>query len=214
LVTHDKKLAQKLLEKSVLQDSENQYAYYLLGRVNFVLGNFFQSELSFKKSIALDPEHEQSYYGLGLTYGYMGKAYYTSAADNFKKYIELANQKASSGKVIPGRWAGYNDLAWIYFQMGEVDKCSEAALAGLKLVENPWLNNMAGICLMNEGKYPEAKVHLERALGGMNLVTGESFGQAYTGDDPRWYLTGRNSMEKTIEENLELINKKLLTDKK
>jgi hypothetical protein len=59
---------------------------------------------------------------------------------------------------------------------------------------------------MGQEKKVEAKTALENALFYLGSISPESWGEAYTGDNSKFYKQGRNQMQKTIVDNLENLN--------
>jgi tetratricopeptide (TPR) repeat protein len=203
LELHNLSLAELSLEKSIYFNDKDSEAYFLLGRIYFVENNLSKSEYSFKKALELDPEMEQAHYGLGLTYGYMNAL--PPAAASFQKYLDLCKEKVDSGeyKNYPsGHWAGYNDLAWIYFLQGDFEKAEKVTAEALRKYNNPWLFNMMGAILLNQGKKKEAEIYFLRAKEYAKNMTWQDFGEAYTGDTKDWQKKGFASMKAIIEENL------------
>ena len=211
-------------EKMFLQFHKNDYAikileylpekkrdfqtYFLLGRLYFVTNNLPDSIQNYSKSIAINPDFKENYYGRGLAFGFASPVFYSDAEDNFKKYIEIDNQNfIETGKHAYGAWAGYNDLAWIYFMEGNFDDSINTAEAGLKIGYNsPWLLNMLGTSLLAQQKCGEAKKYLDQAKKEMEKISVGQFGEAYSGDSPDFWIQGKEQMQKTINENLQLCN--------
>ena len=51
-------------------------------------------------------------------------------------------------------------------------------------------------------KYPEAEIVLEKALFYMKEINPAEWGEAYSGDNSKFYKKGRDQMLDTIRENL------------
>lgn len=102
-------------------------------------------------------------------------------------------------------WAGYNDLAWLYFQLGDYEKTLSVSESGLQnSSDNAWLLNMHGLALHNLGRSEEAKEYFDRAKKRVDTLTPEDWGRAYPGNDPAIYAEGLARMREAIEHNLSL----------
>lgn len=203
LEIHNVPLARFSLEQSAYINNKNPETYFLLGRIYFVQGDLKKSVEAYSQAKNIYPDNEQIYYGLGLTYGYMNDL--NSAAKNFQKYLDIIEDKKLTGeyKQYPsGHWAGYNDLAWIYFLQGDYKKAEEVTKVALNKYNNPWLLNMMGSILLNQGRNREAKVYFERAKEYAKNLTWEDFGEAYSGDNKDWQEKGFSNMKQIIDENI------------
>lgn len=179
-------------------DPSHQYTHYQLARIYFILGNQNAAFGYINKEIELYPDYTRSYYVRGLINGYSKN--FDAAVIDFKTFL----------KSKPESWAGNNDLAWIYFAKGDFENAAKTAKEGLKIApKNPWLNNSAGVALMNLGEYSEAKKYLLTAKESANFITSNMWGAAYPGNDPEIYGQGLDSMRQSIDENLKLIEEKL-----
>lgn len=210
LVLHKNDFAVKLLEISKSKNPNDFETYFLLGRVYFIKGQLFESLISFNKAIELNPGYKESYYGRGLTYGFASPIYYPKAILDFQKYIEIDNlESQKSGQHAYGAWAGYNDLAWIYYMSGDFINAEETAKKGLILGgdDNPWLGNTLGAALVELDRCKEAITYLENAKKSLAKISVQDFGEAYSGDSPGLWSDGKNQMQNTIEENLVICKK-------
>lgn len=177
---------------------EPQYkeAHYQYGRVLFINGRFVSALEEIKTVISLDPEFEKAYYMYGLINGYAGNM--KQAEYGFSEFIKRNDTN----------WAGYNDLAWIYFKQGDYEKTSVTAKKGLEYSPaNPWLNNIYGTALLNLNRKDEAKVAFELALKQSETLTPENWGRSYPGNDPAIYATGLKETRSVIRHNLALLEK-------
>lgn len=204
---HKNELAAKILNKSSRLNPDDFYTYFLLGRISFVEGKLSESISYYNRAINLNNSHKESYYGRGLSYGFSGPYFSMEAERDFKKYIEIDNYETKeSGHHGFGAWAGYNDLAWVYFTRGDFTTAESTSKEGLKISENPWLLNMAGVSLFAQNKCDEGKLYLEAASKKSASTSVIEFGEAYSGDDQRWWINGKKEMDQVIKENLALCN--------
>lgn len=171
------------------------YAHYQLSRTYFIQGNLDLALTEAKKEIELYPENTRTYYILALTYGYLHQE--SLAIESFSTFIE-ANPKS---------WAARNDKAWLQFRVGDID----GALVTIEPVThdttNPWVQNTYGTLLMNKKEYLRAKQAYLYAKKTTDVMTEQSWGSAYPGNDPRIYATGLNAMRASIQSNLTLLEK-------
>lgn len=200
---HFPNVAERILTNSV---QKNYYTYYLLGRINFVQNDLTESIAYFNKTINENPTFKEGYYGRGLAYGFYSPIFLPDAAVDFQKYIDIDEEEFSKdGYHAYGAWAAYNDLAWIFFLQGEFIKAEETARKGLKISgTNPWLFNMLAVSLIEQSRCNEAKLYLELADKSASSISVKEFGEAYSGDSPIFWEKGRESMLKTIKDNIKL----------
>lgn len=175
-------------------DPENRDAHYQLARIHFLESDFPQAIEHIDQTLALDPEFSKAYYMKGLILGYRGSL--IEAIGYFEHFIEL----------VPDNWAGYNDLAWIHFQLGRYEKTLAVAEAGLaQSPENPWLLNMRGLALLNLDRPAEAAEAFAHARVRADEMQPENWGQSYPGNDPKIYAEGLERMREAIGHNLDLV---------
>ena len=117
------------------------------------------------------------------------------AIDAFSKYID----------AYPESWAGRNDKAWLEFRLGDIDGALETIKPVANIIGNPWIQNTYGTLLMNKKRYKEAKEAFTYSQNTVRVMTEESWGSAYPGNDPRIYSTGLQAMKSSIENNLKLL---------
>lgn len=196
------KLSQIMFEHSAyntLFKRSPEYAHYQLSRTYFIQGDLSEALFEVKKEIELYPNNTSSYYILGLTYAYMNEE--KLAIDAFTKFIDTH----------PDTWAGRNDKAWLQFRLGDVD----GALKTMEKVAtthlaNVWVQNTQCALLMNKKRYADAKVACERAGDLASSMTEDDWGFAYPGNDPRMYGTGLRAMKMSVEENLKILEQKIV----
>jgi tetratricopeptide (TPR) repeat protein len=169
-------------------------ARYQLARVFFIRGSLKRALIEINKELETYPDNQRSYYIRGLINGYDKRL--TEAAADFKKFIAWK----------PDTWAGYNDLAWIYFEKGDFASVRDTARAGLaNNPDNPWLLNSLGVALLNLQDKGGAKEAFTKALTLLNSMTEESWGRAYPGNDPADHADGFAAMREFIQQNLKLL---------
>lgn len=170
---------------------------YQLVRIDFLRGNFPEALEKANEIAAQYPEFKRVHYLRGLIHGYAGDL--DAAAADFRAFLEWD----------PKSWAGHNDLAWVYFKTGQYRRVEEAARAGLAWnPENPWLLTSLGVALLNQQKNDGARIALEGAQKAAELLTVADWHRAYPGNDPLWAQNGLDSMRRTIQVNLALVEQR------
>lgn len=177
------------------------YAHYNLARISFVEGSLIESISEANQEEHYYPKNYVVYYIRALSYGFL--SHEDKGIHDLEFYL----------KQYPDSWPARNDLAWLYFRVGNLDKAYETILPATTMFKGtPWVEVMYGSILLNQKHYKEAKEAFLRAERTVNVMTSEDWGRAYPGNDPRIYGDGLISMKKMIEENLKLVDEKLSTD--
>jgi tetratricopeptide (TPR) repeat protein len=191
--TYNLPKAKKYFLKAVKKDERVRDAWHQLARISFLEGNYPEALFYINNQIYFHGRGLMSaYYMRGLIYGYAGK--YKEAQENFIIFLGW-DQK---------NWAAHNDLAWAYFQGGRYEEAYVIAQRGLAFnPENPWLLNMAGVALLNQGKKKEAQPLFETALTNMKTLTPAAWVRAYPGNSPAIAEQGLAETIQAIEKNLE-----------
>lgn len=185
-------LAQRMYESVLRKDKNFHGANYQLGRVYFIKGDFSGAWFFIEREIKNNPEFSKSYYMRGLIFGYVN--YLESAETDFLKFLSYK----------PDSWAGWNDLAWVYFKKGDFRLMEGASRTGLLYNKNnPWLLNSLALALYNEGRNTEATEQFEESLKGFEKIGRSGWGKAYPGNDPKIYGEGYRETLETVKSNLE-----------
>ncbi len=193
---YDIKKAESAYTRAIELHPDFLEAHFQLGRIHFISGRFESARIEMDTVLRIDPEFKRAYYMQGLISGYRGD--YESAIWGFSEFIKRDSFN----------WAGYNDLAWIYFKLGEYEKTRDTAAAGLRQAHgNPWLNNIYGTALLNLGEKEAARKALETALLASEHMSPTDWGRAYPGNDPALYAAGLEETRSVIRHNLGLLDK-------
>ena len=185
--------AEKYYQKAREINPELARLNYQIARLHFIKGNFYEAIWSINKELQFYPDYPRSYYVRGLIYGYQGNL--DKSIEDFKKFLEWK----------PESWAWRNDLAWVYFQKGDIEAVEREARLGLDYnPDNPWLSNIYGVALLNMGRKEEAKKALQSSLYNFERIGQKGWGAAYPGNDPRIYKKGYEETLSAIKENLAL----------
>jgi len=202
--TYNIPCAKAAYEKAIdLAPEESALAYYQLGRINFLDGNFAAALENFDKRLSFEADDLASvYYMIGLTYGYRArdtgsKADWIEAERYFEQFLSLE----------PTSPWGATDLAWVLFSQGKFEEMKpvlEKAL--MHYPDHPWVHNMYGLAILNTSSKTEAREHFQRALDGSELLTLEQWGNAYPGNNPLYYYHGLSEMREIMRYNLGLAN--------
>lgn len=180
-------------EKSAALDPGFAPAHFQLARIAFLEGDFTAAREHIARVRAIAADYPRIDYLEGLVLGYQG--HILDAAEAFERFVA----------AYPATWAGYNDLAWLYFRIGLYDKVLDASARGLaNAPDNAWLLNMHGLALLNLGRKSEAAGYFERARDAAAHMTARDWGVAYPGNDPTMYADGLERMREAIAHNLAL----------
>ncbi len=192
--TYDVKKAEVAYIRAIEIRPDFLEAHYQLGRIHFINGKFTSALTEIAIVLRIDPNFKKAYYMHGLINGYKGDL--DAAIWGFSEFIKRDDFN----------WAGYNDLAWIYFKKGDYQKMKEAAEKGLTHAErNPWLNNIYGTALMNLGEKEAAKTAFRIALEESEKMTPVDWGKSYPGNNPQIYSRGLEETRSVIKYNLSLL---------
>ncbi|MFH1781028.1 MAG: tetratricopeptide repeat protein [Patescibacteria group bacterium] len=165
--------AEKFYKYSLLFNHGNYAAYYQLARIDLVNNNLEEALLKIDKSLVLNPAEKRAFYVRGLANGYLKN--FKEAENDFKEFIEFS----------PREWAGYNDLAWIYYQKEDYAKTKETAERGLKVApDNPWLLNGAGVAYLGMGQFDKAEELFKKADEKAKDMNAQDYARAYPGNKP------------------------------
>lgn len=177
-----------------------RYAHHQLSRTYFIQGHLDSALSEAKKELETYPDDTATYYILGLTYGYMNRLY--EAIDSFSTYIETH----------PDTWAGRNDKAWLQFRLGDIDGALQTIepIAG-DFKYTVWVQNTYCALLINKKRFVDAEKACNYAKTAIEKMTENDWGHAYPGNDPRVYTTGLQAMRTSIEQNIELVHRRLGT---
>jgi tetratricopeptide (TPR) repeat protein len=166
-------------------------ANYQIGRTYFLVGDHALALMYLEEEERLRPTFGKVHYMKGLVYGYMKK--FDEAGREFRAFIAYDSFN----------WAGYNDLAWIYFSQGYYEDAEATAREGLaQAAGNPWLNNAIGVALLAQGRHTEAAPYFEEARSGFARMTPGEWGGAYPGNSPDEHAAGLAASLGAVERNL------------
>jgi len=194
---YDLEKAALYIEKAINLDATLPYAHYQQARIHFLHSRYKKALESVDMQIQINPDFSRSYYLRGLINGYDKNLH--AAAGDFSNFI----------KREPEEWAGYADLAWILFQLGDFEGVKERMEDILARTKNAWLLNAYGVALLNLNEYEGALIALLEAKDLASRMTPEMWGMAYVGNDPRIYDIGLHEMRRNIDENIESVNNAL-----
>ena len=189
--------AEKYFSQAIIIQPTFPEAHYQLSRIYFLNSNFDSALAEIITVLQLDNNNRKAYYMYGLISGYAGDL--DEAIYGFSEFIKRDSFN----------WAGYNDLAWIYFKKGDYIKTKEVAEKGLQHAQlNPWLNNIYGTALLNLGEKEEARRALAIALEESQKLNSTDWGKAYPGNNPQIYKEGLREMQAVVKHNLSLLDNK------
>ena len=194
---YDIETAERFYLKAIALDPKTPLAWYQLGRIAFLRGEFGKALYRLDREFEITGEEFPStHYTRGLVYGFIGER--GLAVDDFLSYL----------KTDPRGWYTYNDMAWLYFEAGEFQTVALLAERGLEYnPENPWLLMTLGVAKMNLGERERARELLARAGFAAQELTEEDWARAYPGNDPRVVPLGLQEFRDAVTSNLQLVHK-------
>jgi len=170
---YDLKKAEAFYRRALLFDSNFSSAHYQLARVYFVQNKLDAAKIEIDRALTASPGNTRSYYIRGLIDGHAKR--HDEAIADFEKFVEWA----------PKEWAGYNDLAWAYYENGNYEKARETAEKGLTVApDNAWLLNGLGVSLLALGEYDQSEEILAKAKEASEGMTPGKWRASYPGNDP------------------------------
>lgn len=193
---YDLALAERYFIEALQIDPNINWAWYNLGHLSFIRGDFASAIYRLNKQIELHGPHEAqgAYYIRALTYAFDQQ--YEKAIEDYHFFLSEVNPVSV--------WA-MNDLAWVYIMKEDFEAAYETAKRGLDIMpENPWLLTMAGVSLLNLNRNEEAVPYLEKAYERSLTLTESDWGRAYPNNDPAIRGESLAFMRETIRKNLEL----------
>ncbi len=191
---YDTGRAEKLFDMALKIDPQADAAYYQLARIHLVGNKLDLARVEIDESLAINPENLRAFYIRGLIDGYDQK--YPDAISDFQKFVAWA----------PTEWAGYNDLAWVYYLNKDYEKTRETAQAGLDKAgqDNPWLLNGLGVAYVNLKQPQEAQKFFDQAKNLAADLTPQKWASAYPGNDPSRADFNLNKFRIDVNSNLQL----------
>ncbi len=179
-------LAEKLLEKVVLEKPYLHYVYNVLGSVYERKGKYKAAIEVFNKAIELRPDNSEAYNNLGVAYknsGEIEKAYTILqkalhiARNKVDIYYNLGNlhrDKSEYPQAIkyykqalelnPQYILAYNNLGAVLEKLGRYDEAVKVYQQGLQIdINHPSLHYNLGVIFKQKGLYKQAKDEFEYA---------------------------------------------------
>lgn len=199
---YDLTCARKAYERAVSIDVRGYpTAWYQMGRIDFLHEEYNGALIKLAKQQELFGDDVPNvHYMFGLTYGYSasreGNAYkWNRAEEGFTRFLDF----------FPENPWGRTDLAWILFSQGKFHEMKPVLEKGLEThPRHPWLLNMYGLALLNTGERERAHEYFIQSFAEAELLTPESWGASYPGNDPKIWETGLREMQRSIAHNIEI----------
>ena len=150
--TGKRELASQELEQALKLDKFNASAYAAQGNLLFREGRNAEAEPLLQKAVSLAPEDWGILVDLGGYYDELGK--YDQAIEQYRKAVEVA----------PDNPRAHNNLAFVYRLQGRHPEAEAEYREAVVLDPTSGHYRNLGQVLLEEGKYSEAKLMLERAV--------------------------------------------------
>lgn len=189
---YDLFMAKAYYARSLVLNPEEEFVHYQLARIAFIERRTSDALRFLDEEEKIQPDLARIYYVRGLVYGYD------------KQFDQAESALTEFVRREPREWAGYLDLGWIYFQQGKYREMKDIVDQALRFSGNAWLYNAEGLAKMNLGDNAGAVTAFQKAKEMADRMTGNEWGIAYTGNDPRVYERGVEEMRKSINENIGL----------
>jgi tetratricopeptide (TPR) repeat protein len=165
--------AEKLYRAALFVEPKLPNTHYQLARIYFVEEKFPKALDEISAELALNPDNQRSFYIKGLIDGYAGNS--DKAVEDFQKFVLSS----------PNQWAGYNDLAWVYFGKGDWENAKKTLLGALeKFPDNAWLLNGLSVVYSKTNETELADEYSKKATAAANKLTVKDYAMAYPGNDP------------------------------
>jgi tetratricopeptide (TPR) repeat protein len=179
-------LAEKLLEKVVLEKPHLHHVYNVLGSIYERKGKYKAAIEVFNKAIELKPDSSEAYNNLGVAYknaGERGKAYTILqkalhvARNKVDIYYNLGNLHRDKGEYTqainyykqalelnPQYILAYNNLGTVLEKLERYDEAVKVYQQGLQIdINHPSLHYNLGVIFKQKGLYKQAKDEFEYA---------------------------------------------------
>jgi len=190
---YDLEKAVKWYNAALFVDHNYSAARYQLARVFFVQNKLQEAKSEIDKAITVNSGSKKAYYIRGLINGYSGS--YQEAIADFSQVVKMS----------PEAWAGYNDLAWVYYENKDYENAKATLEKGLEVEsENPWLLNGLGAALLAQKKYSEAEDVLGKADQAAKKLNVREWKMAYPGNDPASAEWDLGAFKTSIQSNRRL----------
>ncbi len=180
-------MAERLLEKIVLEKPHLPNVYNILGSVYERKGKYKDAIKAFHKAIELRPDNGEAYNNLGVAYKNSGdtdKAYSILqkalhvTRSKVDIYYNLGNLYRDKGEyehalqhyrqaltLDPGYILAYNNMGTVLEKLGRFDEAVRAYRQGLQVdINHPRLHYNLGVIFKRKGLYKQAKDEFEYAL--------------------------------------------------
>jgi len=190
---HSIEEARDLNEKALSMEPSNEGALYSLSRIYYILGEHDKSLEAIAAYKEAHPDKKRIHYIAGLSNAYSNNL--KQAKVEFETFID-------SGL---STWPGYLDLAWVHFQLGELDEAKVVLENGIeKFGHNVWLDTSLGGVQVALGEMVDAQEVLENAAELAKTVTTEEWHSNFSFNNPAQSAQEIEQMKVTIAFNLAL----------
>jgi|GEM_PF-6394521 len=189
--------ANRLYDQVIAIDPTIAWPWYQKGRIAFLYKDYEQSLWYLEKFQTLaDRPRPRAMYLKGVVQGFAGDT--EAALVSLKEYYAIDQES----------WYIYNNLAWVYFQLGQFNDMNEISATGVALhPENAWLLMNRSLALYNLGEVEQAKKYINRSYNEAIKLTEANWSATYPGNDPLIAQMGLDELLSIVEANKNLINK-------
>jgi len=195
-VAYDINRAERLYKQVHSIDPTVAWVWYQKGRIAFLRSEYEKSLEYLQIYQDMTPEVKpKALYLQGVVQGFAGRP--NVALQTLKTYYEYDNTS----------WYIYNNLAWVYFQLGQFDDMNIISATGLEMhPDNPWLLMNRSLALYNLGKVEQAKTFINQSYEQAVQLSQSDWSTTYPGNDPAIASMGLTEFLSVVEANRSLIN--------
>lgn len=164
--------ALKAIRKVTQLDPDDPVYFFLLGYLQRCLQHWREAEEAYIKAIRLQTDFSGAYQYLALLYVELGRLKKAQQDEYFKKAVATFEELI---KIYPKAADAYCNIGYVYEQLAERGKASEAYAQAVKVV-SPDIVSLTelGTSLLNAKRYSEARQVFAKAVEKMEDRTTES----------------------------------------
>jgi Tfp pilus assembly protein PilF len=188
--------ADRLYDRVLAIDPTIPWPWYQKGRIAFLQRDYEQALIYLDTFQAVaDRPRPRAIYLQGVILGFLGRL--EAALERLRAFYEIDSDS----------WYIYNNLAWVYFQLGQFDDMNIISATGLEMhPDNPWLLMNRSLALYNLGQTEPAKTFINQSYEQAARLSKVDWSTTYPGNDPAVASMGLAEFLTVVAANRNLIN--------
>jgi tetratricopeptide (TPR) repeat protein len=192
---YDVRVAESFFNRAITLNPDLPLLNHELSRVAFLRGDYNLAIARINRELSDNTAPSPtSYYMRGLIEGYMGD--YDQAVDDYGRFLQ----------TFTNNWAAINDYAWVLIKANRYAEAHSALVRGIALFpENAWLLNSDATALFEMGSTSDALIAARGAHARVENITRAQWLTAYPGNDPHSADQGIQTLRRSIEANIHMI---------